>query len=90
MLLGFAAMGMGTSAIFPLAMSAAAQRQDRSAALNISALAQFSFMMFLLGPPLLGYVAQTMGIRTAFGIGLPLIAASLVVVKSLGHNSTKG
>ena len=87
---GFAAMGMGTSAIFPLAMSAAAQRQDRSAALNISALAQFSFMMFLLGPPLLGYVAQTMGIRTAFGIGLPLIAASLVVVRSLGHRSTRG
>ena len=89
-LAGFAAMGMGTSAIFPLAMSAAAQRQDRSAALNISALAQFSFMMFLLGPPLLGYVAQTMGIRTAFGIGLPLIAASLVVVRSLGHRSTRG
>ena len=31
-LLGFAAMGLGTSAIFPLAMSAAAQRTDRPAA----------------------------------------------------------
>lgn len=86
-LAGFAAMGMGTSAIFPLAMSAAAQRQDRPAALNIAALAQFSFMMFLLGPPLLGYVAHHMGIRTAFGIGLPLILASLVLVKSLGSGS---
>jgi MFS family permease len=47
-------------------------------------LAQFSFMMFLLGPPLLGYVAQTLGVRTAFGIGLPLILASLILVKSLG------
>ena len=83
-LAGFAAMGMGTSAIFPLAMSAAAQRTDRPAALNIAALAQFSFMMFLLGPPLLGYAAQTLGIRTAFGIGLPLILASLILVKSLG------
>ncbi len=83
-LAGFAAMGMGTSAIFPLAMSAAAQRTDRPAALNIAALAQFSFMMFLLGPPLLGYVAQTLGVRTAFGIGLPLILASLILVKSLG------
>lgn len=83
-LAGFAAMGMGTSAIFPLAMSAAAQRTDRPAALNIAALAQFSFIMFLLGPPLLGYVAQTLGIRTAFGIGLPLILASLILVKSLG------
>lgn len=89
-LAGFAAMGVGTSAIFPLAMSAAAQRTDRSAALNISALAQFSFMMFLLGPPLLGYVAQTLGIRTAFGIGLPLVLASLMLVKSLGRSATKG
>jgi MFS family permease len=89
-LAGFAAMGMGTSAIFPLAMSAAAQRKDRSAALNISALAQFSFMMFLLGPPLLGYVGETLGIRTAFGIGLPLIALSLLLVNALGRKSTKG
>ena len=86
-LLGFAAMGMGTSAIFPLAMSAAAQRQDRSAALNIAALAQFSFMVFLLGPPLLGYVAQHFGIRTSFGIGLPLIALSLATAGVLGRRA---
>ncbi len=83
-LLGFAAMGMGTSAIFPLAMSAAAQRQDRSAAVNVAALAQFSFMLFLLGPPLLGHVAQSFGIRTSFGIGLPLIVMSFAVAGALG------
>lgn len=89
-LAGFAAMGMGTSAIFPLAMSAAAQRQDRSAAINIAALAQFSFMMFLLGPPLLGYVAQTFGIRTAFGLSLPLIAISLATAGALGRRRQAG
>jgi len=47
-------MGVGTSAIFPLAMSAAAQRSDRPAAINVAALAQTSFVAFLLGPPLLG------------------------------------
>jgi MFS family permease len=83
-LFGFAAMGMGTSAIFPLAMSAAAQRQDRSSALNIAALAQFSFMVFLLAPPLLGYVAQHFGIRSAYGIGLPLILLSLLTAGALG------
>lgn len=84
-LAGFAAMGVGTSAIFPLAMSAAAQRQDRSAAINIAALAQFSFMMFLLGPPLLGHVAQSFGIRTAFGLSLPLIVLSLFTAGALGQ-----
>lgn len=84
-LLGFAAMGLGTSAIFPLAMSAAAQRHDRSSALNIAALAQFSFLMFLLGPPLLGFVAHAWDIRMAFGISLPFVAVSLATAGALGR-----
>ena len=82
-LFGFALMGVGTSAIFPLAMSAAAQRTDRPAATNVAALAQLSFVMFLLGPPLLGFVAEHFGIRSAFGIGIPLVILSLLTVKSL-------
>lgn len=83
-LLGFALMGMGTAVIFPLAMSAAAQRHDRAASTNVAALAQISFTVFLLGPPLLGYVAQHFGIRSSFGIGLPLIAISLFTAGALG------
>ncbi|HVO05692.1 MAG TPA: MFS transporter [Burkholderiaceae bacterium] len=82
-LLGFALMGVGTSVVFPLAMSAAAQRTDRPAATNVAALAQISFASFLLGPPLLGFVAQHMGIRWAFGVGLPLVALSLAALPIL-------
>lgn len=84
-LAGFAVMGVGTSAIFPLAMSAAAQRTDRPAALNVAALAQTSFVVFLLGPPLLGIVAEAYGIRWSFGICLPLIALSFVCVGAFGR-----
>lgn len=72
-LLGFALMGVGTSAVFPLAMSAAAQATDRPAAVNVAALAQTSFVAFLVGPPLLGWVATAWGIRWSFGVGLPLV-----------------
>jgi MFS family permease len=72
-LLGFALMGVGTSAIFPLAMSAAARATDRPAAVNVAALAQTSFIAFLVGPPLLGWVATAFGIRWSFGIALPLV-----------------
>ena len=82
-LLGFALMGVGTSAIFPLAMSAAAQRTDRPAATNVAALAQFSFVAFLLGPPLLGFVAERWGVRWAYGAGLPLVALSLAASGAL-------
>jgi MFS family permease len=76
-LLGFALMGVGTSVLFPLAMSAAAQRTDRAAAANVAALAQISFVSFLLAPPLLGFVAEHWGIRWSFGLGLPLVLLSL-------------
>lgn len=84
-LLGFAFMGLGTSAIFPLAMSAAAQRTDRNSALNIAALVQFAFVLLLIGPPLLGQVAHHWGIRMAFGIALPFIAISLLTAGALGR-----
>lgn len=83
-LIGFALIGAGTSALFPLTMSAAAQRTDRPAAVNVAALAQFSFMAFLIGPPLLGFVAEHIGLRWAFGAGLPLIVLSLALSRALG------
>lgn len=82
-LIGFGLIGAGTSVMFPLAMSAAAQREDRAAAINVAALAQFSFVVFLLGPPLLGYVAEHLGLRWTFGIGLPLVLLSFALSGAL-------
>ncbi|MFZ3580723.1 MFS transporter [Loktanella sp. DJP18] len=87
-LIGFALIGAGTAAIFPLAMSAAAQRSDRPAAINVAALAQFSFVIFLLGPPLLGFVAEHAGLRWTFGIGLPLVLVSFLLSGALGSKPT--
>ena len=51
----------------------------------MAALAQISFSVFLLGPPLLGFVAEHWGIRWDFGVGLPLVAVSLALAGSLGR-----
>ena len=88
-LVGFALIGVGTSVIFPLAMSAAAQLTDRPAPTNVASLAQISFVAFLLGPPLLGYVAEHFGIRWSFGVGLPLVVLSIVCAKVLGTKPLK-
>ena len=82
-LIGFAFIGGGSAVLFPLAMSAAAQKTDRSAASNVASLAQISFLIFLLAPPFLGYIAENFGIRISFGIGLPLIMLSWLFVSSL-------
>jgi MFS family permease len=87
-LLGFVLLGIGTSAIFPLAMSAAAQRTDRPAAINVAALAQTSFVTFLVAPPVLGFIAEHFGIRWSFGIGLPFVVLSFAMAGVLGRRPT--
>lgn len=89
-LVGFALIAIGTSAIFPLAISAAAQRTDRPAPVNVASLSQISFVAFLLGPPLLGYVAEHFGIRWTFGLGLPLVLLSFVTAGALGSKARPG
>ena len=86
-LLGFACLGAGSSVIFPLAMSAAARLEDRPAAVNIAALAQISFCVFLAAPPLLGLVAEHLGIRYAFSLCLPLILLGFLNLKGMSKTS---
>jgi len=82
-LVGFLLMGGGSAVIFPLAMSAAAGRNDRTPEENVAALAQFAFATFLIAPPLLGIIAEGFGLRIAFAISLPLIALSYFQLKVL-------
>lgn len=82
-LVGFVFIGGGSAVIFPLAMSAAAQKTDRQAAINVASLAQISFLVFLLAPPILGFIAENFGIRISFGIGLPLVIVSWFFISSL-------
>lgn len=82
-LFGFALMGAGCSAVYPLAVSAAAQRTDRPAHLNVAALGQMSFVVFFLAPPLLGFVAEHAGIRVSYLVCLPVIIAALCLTKAL-------
>ena len=50
---------------------------------NVAALAQISFVSFLLAPPLLGLAAEHLGIRWTFGLGLPLVLLSAALSSSL-------
>jgi MFS family permease len=82
-LIGFGMLGMGCSAVYPLAVSAAAQRTDRPAAVNVAAIGQVTFIVFFLAPPLLGFVAQYLGIRNSYLICLPVIALGLLALPAL-------
>jgi len=81
-------MGSGCSAVYPLAVSAAAQRTDRPAHMNVAALGQMSFIVFFLAPPLLGFVAEHAGIRTSYLVCIPLMAGALACVRALSTRRT--
>jgi MFS family permease len=82
-LFGFMLMGLGCSSVYPLAVSAAAQRTDRPASVNVASLGQMTFVVFFAGPPLLGFVAQAFGIRLSYIVILPLLTAALLVIRAL-------
>ena len=87
-LTGFALMGIGCSSVYPLAVSAAAQRTDRPASINVAALGQMTFVVFFAGPPLLGFVAEHFGIRFSYWTVLPLVIAALLVIRALPAKPT--
>jgi MFS family permease len=82
-LIGFALIGGGCSAVYPLAVSAAAQRTDRPSAVNVAAIGQVTFVVFFLAPPLLGFVAEHLGIRNSYLICLPVLLLGLLAVPAL-------
>jgi len=73
-IIGAAATGFGVSIVFPLAVTAAASREG-SPAVNVAALSLLSFSGFLLGPPMIGFVAEVGGLR--LGMATLLLAAGM-------------
>ena len=82
-LAGFGLMGMGCSAVYPLAVSAAAQRTDRPSAVNVAAIGQVTFVVFFLAPPLLGFISDHFGIRNSYLVCLPVVLLGLLAVPAL-------
>lgn len=80
---GFAATGFGVSVGFPLAVSAAASLTDRPTAASVAILSFIALFGFLIGPPLIGFVAQTTGMRYGLAALLPVLALSLGMTRML-------
>jgi MFS family permease len=77
-LLGIAFWGIGTALVFPAAMSAGGEQPGRAAD-AIAAVSTIGYGGFLIGPPLIGLLAQEIGIGHALWI-LPALAVGIVVL----------
>lgn len=79
---GFLAVGFGVSSIVPMVYSAAGKHSKLAPGLALAAVSSISFLGFLMGPPLIGYIAELFSLRYSFAvIGLLGISISLLVSK---------
>jgi fucose permease len=67
-IVGFALIGAGVSCIFPLILSAAARTPGVASSTAIAAMATTGYTGFLVGPPLIGGVAEALTLRVALGL----------------------
>ena len=83
-LLGFAIIGVGVCVSFPLSMSAAARLGDRPASENVAALTMTTQITLLGAPALLGWVADSFGIRAIYVVVIPVLLLAVCLARQLG------
>jgi len=80
--------GFGVANVYPLAMTAAAEREG-DAADNVAAVALLSFSAFLLAPPITGWLADLAGLRIALGLFAPLAITTVLLAGQLDRSYTQ-
>ncbi|MEV3936465.1 MFS transporter [Glycomyces sp. NPDC049804] len=76
-IVGTVLWGIGASLGFPVGMSAAADDPVNATA-NVAVVATVGYCAFLIGPPLIGLLGESVGLRNAFYVVLVLVAIALV------------
>ncbi|WP_051945941.1 MFS transporter [Verrucomicrobium sp. BvORR106] len=66
--LGFAAVGAGFATVIPQVFSAAGRVKEMSPGLALATVTTLGYGGFLLGPPVIGFVAEGIGLRGALGL----------------------
>jgi MFS family permease len=67
-LIGFACVGIGFSAIFPIVCSVAGSKAGNRPQAGIAAVTMTGYLGFLIGPPVIGFLAQASSLRLALGL----------------------
>lgn len=83
---GFALVGLGLSNVIPVLFSAAARVPGASPATGIAGVSGVGYLGFMIGPPLIGAIAQHHGLTT----GLMVVVVFAVVVALLTPRAMRG
>ncbi len=83
-ILGFGLVGAGFSVVFPLTLSAAGRSTKQSSGTAIAAVATCGYMGFLVGPPVIGFIAQAVSLRIALGVVVVLSLLAAASARAVG------
>ncbi|HEX2479417.1 MAG TPA: MFS transporter [Geminicoccaceae bacterium] len=72
--IGFGLVGAGISCVFPVVLSSAARATDLPPSAAIAAVCTVGYFGFLLGPPMIGGLAELIGLPAALGLVVLLCA----------------
>jgi MFS family permease len=81
--LGFLLVGIGVSSVVPLIYSLAGKSETMSPGVALASVSSIGFTGFLIGPPLIGYIAQAASLRWSFtlmavlGLGTSIVSRKL-------------
>jgi MFS family permease len=79
---GFLLIGFGIASVVPLSYSSAGRATSVSPGVALALVSTIGFLGFLMGPPLIGFLAQLFSLRTAFGM-VAIVATGIGVLASL-------
>jgi MFS family permease len=61
-------VGLGVSSIVPSVYSAAGKHTKVPPGIALATVSSVSFLGFLMGPPMIGYISQAAGLRYSFAV----------------------
>lgn len=80
-LIGFGCVGLGFSAIFPIVCSVAGRKAAPQPQAGIAAVTATGYFGFLIGPPIIGFLAQLSSLRLALGFVAVLSAVATLLAQ---------
>ncbi|HEX6111569.1 MAG TPA: MFS transporter [Geminicoccaceae bacterium] len=83
--IGFGLVGAGISCVFPVVLSSAARAPDLPPSAAIAAVCTVGYFGFLLGPPMIGGLAELIGLPAALGLVVLLCA----LIAALGSRAPR-
>lgn len=80
-IIGFMLVGAGVSSVVPMVYSAAGKSTTMSPGAAIAAVSTISFVGFLIGPPVIGFLAGAFTLKVSF-MFIALMGASVVILST--------